>query len=108
MAWTRVATRADFGDRAMMSVRCPDQRVALFALPDGVFATSDACPHMGASLSLGCLVQGYVECPMHRALFDVRTGASDGSVTDRGVRTFPVRIEGGDIYVDLPAEEPAS
>ena len=106
MPWTRLAARTDFAGREMFSVRCPDgHRIALYALDGGVHATSDACPHLGASLSLGCVVQGYVECPMHHALFDIRTGASDGSVTDRPVRTYPVKVEGGDIYVDLPAGE---
>jgi nitrite reductase/ring-hydroxylating ferredoxin subunit len=43
---------------------------------------------------------------MHHALFDIRTGATDGSVTGRNVRTFPVRVEDDVIFIDLP-EEPA-
>jgi nitrite reductase/ring-hydroxylating ferredoxin subunit len=106
--WVRAATTADFAGREMMGVRCASMRLALFSLPDGVYATSDICPHLGALLSYGCVVDGHVECPMHHALFDIRTGAPDGSVTDRSVRTFPVKVEGGDIYVDVPeAEEPA-
>ena len=110
MPWTRVASRADFNGREMFSVRCgaDGPRVALYQMPDGVFATADRCPHLGASLTHGCIVQGFVACPMHHALFDIRTGATDGSVTDRPVRTFPVKVEGDAIYVDVPAEEPVS
>jgi len=108
MPWTRVAARADFGERTMMSVRCPGHRLALYVLEGGLYATNDACPHLGASLSMGCMVQGWVECPMHHALFDIRTGAPDGSVTDRILRTYPAKVDGGEIYVDLPAEEQAS
>ena len=42
---------------------------------------------------------------MHHALFDIRTGEPDGSVTDRRLRTYPVKVEGDDIYVELPAAE---
>jgi nitrite reductase/ring-hydroxylating ferredoxin subunit len=107
MPWTRVAGRADFAGREMFSVRCgaDGPRVALYALADGVYATADRCPHLGASLTHGCVVQGYVECPMHHALFDIRTGATDGSVTDRAVQTFPVKVDGDDIFVDLPAAD---
>ena len=42
---------------------------------------------------------------MHHALFDIRTGEPDGSVTDRRLRTYPVRVEDDIIYVDLPAPE---
>lgn len=89
----------------MLGRRVAGHRLALFALDGGYFAMQDICPHLGALLSYGCVVQGYVECPMHHALFDIRTGVSDGSVTDRNVRTFPVKVEGDDIYVDLPEAE---
>ena len=105
MAWERAATRGDLEDREMLGVRVHGHPVALFVLADGLFATSNVCPHMGALLSHGCVVQGFVECPMHHALFDIRTGESDGSVTDRRVRTYAVKLEGDDIYIDLPALE---
>ncbi|MEP7118482.1 MAG: Rieske 2Fe-2S domain-containing protein [Acidobacteriota bacterium] len=105
MPWVRAAARSALDGRAMMAVRCNGQRVALYALDDGVYATSDTCPHLGALLSYGTVVQGYVECPMHHALFDIRTGETDGSVTDKSVRTFPVKVEEGEIYVELPAME---
>jgi len=105
MAWVRAAARADLDGREVLGVRCGGRPVALFALADGLYATSNPCPHMGALLSYGTVVQGYIECPMHHALFDIRTGASDGSVTDRALQTFPVKVEADDIFVDLPAGE---
>ena len=109
MPWTQVAKREDFGDLQVMGVACPAGRLALFMLPDGIFATSDICPHLGASLSQGCVVEGFVECPYHFALFDIRTGAADGGVTSRGVHTFATKVEHDAIYVDLPdAEETGS
>jgi nitrite reductase/ring-hydroxylating ferredoxin subunit len=105
MPWMRAASRAELDGREVMGVRVAGQPVAIYALADGLHATSNVCPHMGALLSHGAVVQGYVECPMHHALFDIRTGESDGSVTDRRVRTYPVKVEHGDIYVDLPALE---
>lgn len=106
MSWVKAATRTEFATKAMLGRRVGGQRLALFALGDGYYATHDSCPHLGALLSYGCVVEdGYVECPMHRALFDIRTGASDGSVTDRNMRTFSVKVEGDDIYVELPDAE---
>ena len=109
MPWYHAAKTAQLDGRAVIGVRCEGRPVALYSLLDGVYATSNVCPHMGALLSHGAVVQGYVECPMHHALFDIRTGAPDGSVTDRAVRTYPVKVEADDIYVEMPAaEEPAS
>lgn len=108
MPWIAVARRSALDGRDMISASWGAYRLALYALEDGIYATNNQCPHLGALLSHGCVVQGYVECPMHHALFDIRTGVSDGSVTDRNVQTYPVKVDGDDIYVDLPAEEPAS
>ncbi len=104
--WVRVAAAHDFDGRDVIGVACEGRRVALYRLADGIFATSDTCPHLGASLSEGCVVEGFIECPQHHALFDIRTGVADGAVTDRPIQTFPTRVEGGEVYVDLaPIEE---
>jgi nitrite reductase/ring-hydroxylating ferredoxin subunit len=104
MAWTFAAKRTDLHDREVLGVACQGRRVALYRLGDEVFATSDTCPHLGAALSEGCIVAGFVECPAHFALFDIRTGAADGGVTTRAVRTFATKVEHEDIYIDLPEE----
>lgn len=103
MPWQVAARRAELDAGGIIGVTCAGHRLALYRLDDGYFATSDACPHQGAPLSDGCVVRGYVECPVHRALFDIRTGASDGSVTARAVRTYPVRVAGDDIQVEIDA-----
>lgn len=105
MAWTRAATRTLLADRDLVGITCEGHAVALYRLGDEVRATSDTCPHLGASLSAGCVVDGFVECPVHHALFDIRTGAADGSVTSTSVRTYPVKVEGDAIYLDLSGPE---
>ena len=104
MAWTYAAKRSDLDARNVIGVTCQGRRVALYRLGDDVLATSDTCPHLGASLSQGCIVDGFVECPVHFGLFDIRTGAADGGVTTRAVRTFETKVEHDDIYIDLPEE----
>ncbi len=97
----RAAKCAELADRDIIGVECGGRRLALYKLEDGYFATSDTCPHQGASLSQGCVVEGHVECPLHFALFDIRTGAADGGVTTRSVKTFPTKVANDEIYVDL-------
>lgn len=107
MPWTQAAPRSALDGRDVLGVRVGGWPIALYVLPDGIYATGNVCPHLGALLSYGSVIDGYVECPMHHALFDIRTGISDGAITERSVRTFPVKVEGDQIWVDLP-EEPAS
>jgi len=103
MAWTVVARTADIGDRGVIGVRSGGHRLAVYRLDGEYFATHDTCPHANASLSHGCIAEGYIECPMHHALFDIRTGATDGSVTPHDIRTYAIRVEGDEILVDLDA-----
>jgi nitrite reductase/ring-hydroxylating ferredoxin subunit len=105
MAWVPAADCAAFAGRDVIAVHCNGRRLALYRLEDDVFATTDVCPHQGASLSDGCLVSGYIECPVHFALFDIRTGEPDGSVTTSRAATFATKVEDGMIYVDMPSGE---
>ena len=101
MAWTLAAKVSALDQRDVVQAVCGGQRLAIYRVDDAYFATSDACPHQGASLSEGCVVEGFIECPLHFGLFDIRTGAADGSVTASAVRTFPTRVEHDEIHVDL-------
>jgi nitrite reductase/ring-hydroxylating ferredoxin subunit len=105
MAWTPVAGCAALAQGEVRAVECGGTPLALYRLEDGIFATSAACPHMGGSLAAGTIVGGYIECPVHYALFDIRTGAADGAITAQPLRTFPTKVESDLIYVDLPMTE---
>ena len=45
---------------------------------------------------------GRVTCPSHSSQFDVRTGEALSPPAERPLRTFPVKVEGGRVLVDLP------
>jgi nitrite reductase/ring-hydroxylating ferredoxin subunit len=105
MPWLRAAPLAALEGRDVVGVEVGGRRVAVYRLDGAVYATSDRCPHAGAPLSRGCVVDGHIECPVHHALFDIRTGAGDGSVTAGDLATFAVKLEGGIIYVDVPVIE---
>ena len=73
-------------------------KVLLAHLPDGVFAVENRCSHAASELSGGRLKMGKISCPLHGAQFDFRTGASmGGTLALRGLRTFEVRVTGGDV-----------
>lgn len=86
-----------------------NNKTILLANVDGAFyALDNRCPHMGGSLSGGDLEGGTLTCPRHGARFDIRTGKSVGnaklafiSVKVGDAKTFPVKVEGTDILVDL-------
>ena len=76
--------------------------VALFKVGGTVYCLDNRCTHLGGPLCEGTLDDVVVECPWHGSRFDVRTGQVVGPPARTPVRSYPVPVEGGKIWVDLP------
>lgn len=65
----------DLGDEGVVEVETEQHGTLAVGIADGVpFATSNVCRHQFAKLGRGIVADGCLECPWHRARFDVRTG----------------------------------
>ncbi len=82
--------------------------VAVFCTDHGLFAVDDSCTHQDAALSDGWLEGCWIECPLHAALFDLRTGEPDGFPADGPVRTHAVVVVDGVVHVELPEDRRAA
>jgi nitrite reductase/ring-hydroxylating ferredoxin subunit len=101
--WVRVAAKSDVAEGACPGVRVGDKDVALYHLPGGEFhATDNVCSHEFALLSDGWLENGCIECPLHAAQFDVRTGKALSAPADEDIAVYPLKVEGDDLLVQLP------
>ncbi len=67
------------------------------------FAISDTCTHAEASLSEGYLDidDCTVECPLHNAVFSLRTGEALVFPAEEPVSSFPVTVEAANLYIEL-------
>jgi nitrite reductase/ring-hydroxylating ferredoxin subunit len=99
--WKKVATRQQITPGDTRCVRVGDEMIALYNVDDTFYATDDTCTHAQASLSDGWLDGVEITCPLHGAVFDVTTGKVLTLPATKAVRTFPVRVEGDDIYVEV-------
>ncbi len=77
--------------------------VSVFHAEGGYYALDDTCTHQDASLADGWIEGCFVECPLHAARFDLRTGVPDCLPAKDAVRTYPVVVADGMIYVDTEA-----
>jgi 3-phenylpropionate/trans-cinnamate dioxygenase ferredoxin subunit len=95
--------RADLAPGTMRGHAEGRERFVLVAnLAGRYFAIDGWCNHAGCLLANGLLAGAEVTCPCHGMTFDVRTGA----VTSRprlceDQRTYPVSIEGGEVFVEV-------
>ena len=78
--------------------------VAVANVGNGVFlAVDDVCSHAEASLSEGevDLDDETIECPRHGSVFDLRSGKPKALPATLPVLTFPVKVEGDVIMIEL-------
>ncbi|MEV1024538.1 bifunctional 3-phenylpropionate/cinnamic acid dioxygenase ferredoxin subunit [Streptomyces sp. NPDC050264] len=73
--------------------------IAVFHAEGKLYAIDDTCTHQDASLSEGWLEGCQVECPLHEASFDLRTGQATCLPARRPVRTHRVTVDDGVIHV---------
>jgi len=102
--WTDVAAEADLFEGAGIPVTPPGHDIALFAIDGEVFATDNICSHGNARLCEGFLEGHEIECPFHQGRFDVRTGAPTCEPATEPVRSWPVKVEGGRVFLALDGD----
>ena len=96
-----VAQIADIPPGAMKCVAVDRVRV-LLANVEGIFhAIGDMCGHRRAPLSAGSLDGYLVECPLHYAIFDVRTGKFVDGPASADVPSHETQVEGDTVFVRL-------
>ena len=77
-----------------------EEPISLFRDDDGsYYALDDTCSHEDASLAEGWIEAGEVECPLHGARFDIRTGKALSLPAVVAVRTYPVKVEDGSLLI---------
>ncbi|HEY4685438.1 MAG TPA: non-heme iron oxygenase ferredoxin subunit [Dehalococcoidia bacterium] len=101
MTYERVAARSDVPAGRVRVFEVGERSIALANVDGAFFAIDNLCTHDGGPLGEGTLAGDQVECPRHGARFDVRTGAVRALPAVRPVRTYPVRLEGDEVSVDV-------
>lgn len=99
--WVTVAARSSLGDGDITGVSVGEEQIALFNLSGQIFATSNICTHAFALLSDGWLDGEVIECPLHAGRFEVKTGKGLGPPIPCDIKTYPVRVVGDDIQVQV-------
>jgi NAD(P)H-dependent nitrite reductase large subunit/NAD(P)H-dependent nitrite reductase small subunit len=109
--WVRLASVRDMPIDGGVAARYGDTQIAIFhfASKGAWYATQNLCPHKREMvLSRGILGdQGgapKVACPLHKKTYDLSSGRCM-SGEDLEIATFPVRVEGDDVFVELPPVE---
>ena len=99
--WTDVAAVADLFEGAGIPVAPGGHDIALFSVAGEVFAIDNLCSHGNAKLCDGFVEGHQVECPFHQAQFSLRDGTVSCGPATEPVKSWPVRIEGDRVFLQL-------
>jgi 3-phenylpropionate/trans-cinnamate dioxygenase ferredoxin component len=90
---------SDLIENKPIRVEVDGQPVCVVKIGSEVFAIGDTCSHSDASLSEGEVSEGLIECWLHGAQFDLRTGAAVTPPAVSPVDTFKVQNEDGFVSI---------
>ena len=99
--WARVAAASEVPAGGLSAVSTEIGAVVLANVDGDIYALEDRCSHQDYPLSAGELEGDELECPFHGARFDVCSGRALQLPAITPVRSFPVDVRDGDIFIRL-------
>ena len=99
--WTDAAAVGDVPEDDVVGMIVAGRDMALYNAGGEIFATDNICTHGHARLCEGFLDGHEIECPLHQGKFDVRTGQPTCAPVTEAVRSYPVKIEGGRVFLAI-------
>lgn len=99
--WHDVAAESDFAETDRKVVVADGEQILLVKVGDRIHAVSAICTHEYAQM-VGGMVSGHeIECPLHGARFDLRTGTNLTPPATRPLEVFETKIENGRVWVRI-------
>ena len=78
-----------------------DKKILLANLKGKIHATDLICTHADADLSTGFLSEDGVRCPLHLSVFNLADGKPQNLPAEIPLKTYNVKIDDDEIYVEL-------
>ena len=104
MALVKVGSLAQLPSGSVMEAEVAGSTYAICNVDGELHALDGICPHAGGPLGQGALHGTTLVCPWHGWEYDCRTGINDFDESVK-VELFPVKVENGEIFLDLAAEQ---
>jgi 3-phenylpropionate/trans-cinnamate dioxygenase ferredoxin subunit len=101
MTFVRACSVDEVVDDKPLAVTVGDVDVAIVRDGDDFYAIRDECSHANIALSEGDVDGCLIECWLHGSTFDLRTGEPTTLPAFEPVPTYPVRVEGEELHVDV-------
>ncbi len=99
--WYQAASVSELEDREPHPVTLNGEEVAVVLMDNDIYAINNVCTHEYACLSDGFIEEDKIVCQLHLAEFHIPTGRVMEDPAEEDLATYPVAIDGDDIYVQV-------
>ncbi len=104
--WVRVCETSDVDQEDVIRFDHAESTYAIYrSLDDDFYATEGLCTHEQVHLADGFVMDNIIECPKHNGRFDYTSGAAAASPVCVNLQTYPVKIEGDAVYINIPDDD---
>jgi 3-phenylpropionate/trans-cinnamate dioxygenase ferredoxin subunit len=98
--WIKACNANDIEPEDVMRFDLGERTFAIYRTTDDKFyATDGLCTHQRVHLADGFVMGNLIECPKHNGRFDYTTGQAKGAPVCVNLKTYPVKVEGGEIFI---------
>lgn len=99
--WHPVCAADEIDEEDVLRFDLGDRTFAVYNTVSGFYASDGHCTHEAAHLADGLVIDHVIECPLHQGRFDVRSGKAKSPPVCVDLTTYPVKVEGGRVYIQL-------
>ena len=99
--WIQVCATSEIDEEDLIRFDHDGRTLCIYHTEKGFFATDGMCTHEEEHLEFGLVIGTVIECPLHQGRFDVCTGRALGAPVWEDLKTYPVKVEQGMIFVEI-------
>ena len=100
--WIKVCAADEIDEEDVIRFDHAGRTFAIYRSPEDTFhATDGLCTHEKIHLADGLVMDNIIECPKHNGRFNYKTGEAKGAPVCVDLRTYPVKVEDGTVFIAL-------
>ena len=103
-SWMDTGVASEISDGTCKPIEIMGRQILVVRLGEEIYALSNICSHQFALMSDGYIDGREIEFPLHQARFDIPSGRPLCPPATKPLRTFPVKVEDGTIFVAIQNE----
>lgn len=100
-----VAKTGDIGEEEVIEIQAGGEEICIYNVEGEFYATHAICTHENVGLADGFVEGDRIECPLHSACFEIKTGKAVNPPAEIDLKTYPVKVEGDQILVGVEKDD---